>query len=125
MTVPRLLFGFLLVPRPARCDVVDVGHRLFHGVGVVQRERPTGDLHRNRAARPLAFLLLGFGAGAALRLRVGAEIARARRRRRVGIEGSRPAKRARRTWCEAAGAGAGEAAGPGAREAAGPWTGEA
>src|SRR5262245_33360718 len=108
---PMLLFGFLLVPRPARREVVHVGHRFFHRVGIVQRERPTGDLHRNRSARTLAFLLLWFGAGPALRFRIGSEVARARRSRCVGIEGPRSAKRPGRPRGEAA-------AWPWAREAA-------
>src|SRR5262245_17764475 len=80
------LFVAFVVVRLARGDVVDIRQIFAHVVHVVERERTAGDLHRDRSARTLGFLLLRDRVLAALRLGVGPEVAVARRRRRVGIE---------------------------------------
>src|SRR2546428_10428835 len=69
------LFVFRRVVRFARRDVVDIRDHVVRRVDVVEAERASGLLHRNRTARFVFTLLLFLRAAAALRLRVGPEVA--------------------------------------------------
>ena len=97
--------GFDLEADRQRFFVTDEGHRRHPQARQARRERASGVLERNRSARTFGFLLLGLRVRSALRLRVGTEVAAARRRRRSGIEGPRRPPKAARPRTEAAGRG--------------------
>src|SRR5262245_41977067 len=97
----------VVVLRIARGEIVHIRHALVRRI-VVERERTSGVLERDRSARPLRFLFFGLRVRTTLRFRVGPEVAGAARRR--GCEGIERARRAAETASAAAGARAAESA---------------